>query len=75
MRHSILSVMTDRTLVPLCDEGAAGRLHVGYNAPREQDRARADTDFKVSLKNEVNIETPLRKLSEVRAELQRGGYS
>ena len=41
-----------------------------------KDRARADTDFKVNLKNEVNIETLLRELSEMRAELrERGGQS
>jgi CRP/FNR family cyclic AMP-dependent transcriptional regulator len=33
-----------------------------------KDRARADTDFKVNLKNEVNIETLLRELAEFRAE-------
>ena len=35
-----------------------------------KDRARADTDFKVNLKNEVNIETLLRELSEFRAEFR-----
>ena len=33
-----------------------------------KDRARADTDFKVNLKNEVNIETLLRETAEFRAE-------
>ena len=33
-----------------------------------KDRARADTDFKVNLKNEVNIETLLRELAEFRGE-------
>jgi uncharacterized membrane protein len=32
------------------------------------DRARADTDFRVNLKNEVNIETVLRELRDFRAE-------
>ncbi|HEY2346466.1 MAG TPA: DUF1003 domain-containing protein [Xanthomonadaceae bacterium] len=34
-----------------------------------KDRARADTDFKVNLKNEVNIETLLREMSEFRNEM------
>ncbi len=34
-----------------------------------KDRARADTDFKVNLKNEVNIETLLREFSELRQEI------
>ncbi|MBS0462090.1 MAG: cyclic nucleotide-binding domain-containing protein [Proteobacteria bacterium] len=34
-----------------------------------KDRARGDTDFKVNLKNEVNIETLLRELGEFRAEM------
>ena len=33
-----------------------------------KDRATAETDFKVNLKNEVNIETILRELGEFRAE-------
>ncbi|HEX4476812.1 MAG TPA: DUF1003 domain-containing protein [Polyangiaceae bacterium] len=33
-----------------------------------KDRAQSDTDFKVNLKNEVNIETILRELGEFRAE-------
>ncbi|APR77669.1 Acid-resistant protein [Minicystis rosea] len=33
-----------------------------------KDRATAETDFKVNLKNEVNIETILRELGELRAE-------
>jgi uncharacterized membrane protein len=35
------------------------------------DRARADTDFRVNLKNEVNIETVLRELRDFRAEAAR----
>ena len=34
-----------------------------------KDRARADTDFKVNLKNEVNIETLIREFSEFRTEV------
>jgi CRP/FNR family cyclic AMP-dependent transcriptional regulator len=34
----------------------------------KMDRARADTDFRVNLKNEVNIETVLRELRDFRAE-------
>lgn len=34
-----------------------------------KDRARADTDFKVNLKNEVNIETLLREMNEFRNEM------
>ena len=33
-----------------------------------KDRAQAETDFKVNLKNEVNIESILRELGEFRAE-------
>ena len=41
---------------------------MSQNRQSLKDRARADTDFKVNLKNEVNIETLLRELSEFRAE-------
>ena len=52
--------------------GLQGPLIVmSQNRQARKDRARADTDFKVNLKNEVNIETLLRELSEVRVELQR----
>lgn len=54
--------------------GLQGPLIVmSQNRQARKDRARADTDFKVNLKNEVNIETLLRELGEVRAELQRRG--
>jgi uncharacterized membrane protein len=49
--------------------GLQGPLIVmSQNRQSHKDRARADTDFKVNLKNEVNIETLLRELSEFRAE-------
>ena len=49
--------------------GLQGPLIVmSQNRQSLTDRARADTDFKVNLKNEVNIETLLRELSEFRAE-------
>ena len=49
--------------------GLQGPLIVmSQNRQSMKDRARADTDFKVNLKNEVNIETLLRELSEFRAE-------
>ena len=56
--------------------GLQGPLIVmSQNRQSLKDRARADTDFKVNLKNEVNIETLLRELSEFRAELRgRGGH-
>lgn len=41
---------------------------MSQNRQSLKDRARADTDFKVNLKNEVNIETLLRELSEFREE-------
>jgi uncharacterized membrane protein len=41
---------------------------MSQNRQSRKDRARADTDYKVNLKNEVNIETLLRELSEFRAE-------
>ncbi len=41
---------------------------MSQNRQSAKDRARADTDYKVNLKNEVNIETLLRELSEFRAE-------
>lgn len=41
---------------------------MSQNRHQAVDRARADTDFKVNLKNEVNIETLLRELSEFRSE-------
>jgi uncharacterized membrane protein len=50
--------------------GLQGPLIVmSQNRQARKDRARADTDFKVNLKNEVNIETLLRELSEFRTEL------
>ena len=49
--------------------GLQGPLIVmSQNRQSLKDRARADTDFKVNLKNEVNIETLLRELSEFREE-------
>ena len=49
--------------------GLQGPLIVmSQNRQSLKDRARADTDFKVNLKNEVNIETLLRELAESRAE-------
>ena len=42
---------------------------MSQNRQAYKDRARADTDYKVNLKNEVNIETLLRELSEFRAEM------
>ena len=52
--------------------GLQGPLIVmSQNRQSIKDRARAETDFKVNLKNEVNIETLLRELSELRAELKK----
>jgi len=54
--------------------GLQGPLIVmSQNRQSLKDRARADTDFKVNLKNEVNIETLLRELAEFRAEAKQGG--
>ena len=51
--------------------GLQGPLIVmSQNRQARKDRARSDTDFKVNLKNEVNIETLLRELAELRAELR-----
>jgi uncharacterized membrane protein len=41
---------------------------MSQNRQSLKDRAQAETDFKVNLKNEVNIETILRELGEFRAE-------
>ena len=41
---------------------------MSQNRQTLKDRAQAETDFKVNLKNEVNIETILRELGEFRAE-------
>ena len=50
--------------------GLQGPLIVmSQNRQSLKDRARADTDFKVNLKNEVNIETLLREISEFRTEM------
>jgi CRP/FNR family cyclic AMP-dependent transcriptional regulator len=50
--------------------GLQGPLIVmSQNRQSRKDRARAETDFKVNLKNEVNIETLLRELGEFRAEV------
>jgi len=57
--------------------GLQGPLIVmSQNRQSRKDRARAETDFKVNLKNEVNIETLLRELSEFRAEVaERTGHA
>ncbi|HKA44131.1 MAG TPA: DUF1003 domain-containing protein [Burkholderiales bacterium] len=44
---------------------------MSQNRQGSKDHARAETDFKVNLKNEVNIETILRELGEFRAEANR----
>jgi CRP/FNR family transcriptional regulator, cyclic AMP receptor protein len=41
---------------------------MSQNRSAEKDRAQAETDFQVNLKNEVNIETLLRELGEMRSE-------
>lgn len=41
---------------------------MSQNRSTIKDRAQAETDFKVNLKNEVNIETLLREVGELRAE-------
>ncbi|HEY1559139.1 MAG TPA: DUF1003 domain-containing protein [Kofleriaceae bacterium] len=49
--------------------GLQGPLIVmSQNRSALKDRAQAETDFKVNLKNEVNIETLLREVGEMRAE-------
>ena len=51
--------------------GLQGPLIVmSQNRQARKDRARADIDFKVNLKNEVNIETLLRELEEFRGEMR-----
>ena len=42
---------------------------MSQNRQSHKDRARADSDFNVNLKNEVNIESLLRELGEFRAEM------
>jgi CRP/FNR family cyclic AMP-dependent transcriptional regulator len=44
-------------------------IMMSQNRQGAKDRATAKTDFKVNLKNEVNIETILRELGELRAEV------
>jgi len=44
---------------------------MSQNRQTLKDRAQAETDFNVNLKNEVNIETILRELGEFRAETNR----
>jgi len=46
-------------------------IMMSQNRQAKKDRARADTDFKVNLKNELNIERMLRELAELRAEVRR----
>jgi len=41
---------------------------MSQNRQTQKDRKTAETDFKVNLKNEVNIESILRELGEFRAE-------
>lgn len=44
---------------------------MSQNRQTLKDRAQAETDFKVNLKNEINIESILRELGEFRAEANR----
>jgi CRP/FNR family transcriptional regulator, cyclic AMP receptor protein len=44
---------------------------MSQNRSSAKDRAQAETDFQVNLKNEVNIETLLRELGEMRAEVNQ----
>ncbi len=44
---------------------------MSQNRQAVKDRARADTDYRVNLKNEVNIEVLLRELRELRAETRK----
>jgi uncharacterized membrane protein len=44
---------------------------MSQNRSSAKDRAQAETDFQVNLKNEVNIETLLRELGELRAEMHQ----
>jgi len=44
---------------------------MSQNRSSAKDRAQAETDFQVNLKNEVNIETLLRELGEMRAEMNQ----
>ena len=44
---------------------------MSQNRASLKDRAQAETDFQVNLKNEVNIETLLRELGEMRAEMNQ----
>jgi len=44
---------------------------MSQNRQALKDRAQAETDFRVNLKNEVNIETIVRELGEFRAEVNR----
>jgi uncharacterized membrane protein len=54
--------------------GLQGPLIVmSQNRQSRKDRARADTDFRVNLKNEVNIETMLSELRELRTEVKTVG--
>lgn len=51
--------------------GLQGPLIVmSQNRQARKDRARADTDYRVNLKNEVNIEAVLRELDALRAEVR-----
>jgi CRP/FNR family cyclic AMP-dependent transcriptional regulator len=46
-------------------------IMMSQNRQAMKERARADTDYRVNLKNELNIEKLLRELTEVRSELRR----
>jgi CRP/FNR family cyclic AMP-dependent transcriptional regulator len=46
-------------------------IMMSQNRQARKDRARADTDFKVNLKNELNIERMLRELNDLRTEVRR----
>ena len=46
-------------------------IMMSQNRQARKDRARADTDFKVNLKNELNIERLLRELAELRMQQKR----
>jgi len=47
-------------------------IMMSQNRQSLKDRAQAETDFKVNLKNELNIETLLREVGKLRTQVEQG---
>ncbi len=69
---AILRTMSERLRETneLLSARAGPLIVMSQNRQSLKDRARAETDYKINLKNEVNIETLMRELAELRGEVR-----